>query len=139
MANVKDTGRIAAKWARVTPQRSEDYTLGVQQPRTPWAAAAAAANDRYKSGVTEAANANRFQKGVTAAGDQKWQQKSLAKGPARFAEGVALSGPDYQAAVQPYIDTIAATALPPRGPKGDPRNLARVAAIASALRKRKTG
>jgi hypothetical protein len=139
MANVKDTGRIAAKWARVTPQRSEDYMLGVQQPRTPWAQAAKAAEDRYKSGVTEAANRGAFGKGVTAAGDQKWQQKSLAKGPSRFAEGVALSGPDYQAGVQPYIDTIAATVLPPRGPKGDPRNLQRVAAIATALRKRKTG
>lgn len=139
MAAVKSTDRIAAKWARVTPQRTEDYTQGIQQPRAPWAASAAAANDRYKAGVTEAASANRYQKGVNAAGDQRWQQKSLAKGPSRFAEGVAMSGPDYQAAVQPYIDVIASTALPPRGPKGDPRNLLRVAAIATALRKKKTG
>lgn len=139
MAAVKSTDRIAAKWARVTPQRTEDYSAGVQQPRTPWAAAAAAANDRYKAGVTEAASQNRFVKGINAAGDARWQQKALAKGPSRFAEGVAMSGPDYQAAVQPYIDTIASTQLPPRGPKGDPRNLLRVAAISTALRKRKTG
>lgn len=139
MANVKSPDRVASKWARVTPQRTEDYSQGVQQPRTPWAAAATAANDRYKAGVTEAANANRFAKGIAAAGDARWSQKSLSKGPSRFAEGVALSGPDYQAGVQPYLDVIASVQLPPRGPKGDPRNLQRVAAIATALRKRKTG
>lgn len=139
MANVKSPDRIAAKWARVTPQRTEDYTLGVQQPRAPWAASSQAAGERYKVAVTEAANAGRYGKGVAAAGDATWSQKTLAKGPARFAEGVALSGPDYQAGVQPYIDTIAATPLPPRYPKGDPRNLDRVKAIAVALRKRKTG
>jgi hypothetical protein len=139
MANIKSGDRVAAKWARVTPQRSQDYQEGVQQPRTPWAAAATAANERYKQGVTEAAAQNRFVKGIAAAGDARWSQKSLAKGPSRFSEGVAMSGPDYQQGVQPYLDTIAATQLPPRGPKGDPRNLQRVAAIATALRKRKTG
>lgn len=139
MAAVKSADRVSAKWARVTPQRAQDYTEGVQQPRTPWAAAAAAANDRYKAGVAEAANANRFQKGVAAAGDATWARKSLAKGPTRFAEGVAISTPDYQAGVQPYLDAIAAVQLPPRGPKGSPANIQRVAAIAAALRKRKTG
>lgn len=139
MAAVKSTASVAEKWARVTPQRAQDYELGIKSPRTPWAAAAAASNDRYKAGVAEAANANRYQKGVNAAGDQRWQSKSLAKGPSRFAEGVGLSGPDYQAAVGPYLDVIAATVLPPRGPKGSPANLQRVAAIATALRKKKTG
>jgi len=139
MANMKSADAVAEKWARVTPQRAQDYTDGVKSPRTPWAAASAGANDRYKAGVTEAAAANRYQKGVNAAGDQAWQTKTLAKGPARFAEGVALSGPDYQAAVKPYLDVIAATQLPPRGPKGSPQNLQRVAAIATALRKKKTG
>ena len=41
--------------------------------------------------------------------------------------------------MQPYLETIAATQLPPRFAKGDPRNVQRVAAIAAALRKRKTG
>lgn len=139
MAAVKSADRVAGKWSRVTPMRQQDYTEGVQSPRTPWAAAAAAANDRYKAGVQEAATANRFQRGVQAAGDQRWQSKSLSKGPGRFAEGVSISGPDYQAAVQPYLDTIAATQLPQRFPAGDPRNLERVRAIAMALRKKRTG
>ena len=139
MPAVKSTGAVAEKWARVTPQRSEDYKLGVSQPRTPWAAASKAGEERYKAGVTEAITRGAFGKGVTAAGDAKWQQKALAKGPTRFAEGVALSGPDYQAAISPYLDTIAATVLPPRFAKGDPRNVERVRVLAVALRKRKTG
>lgn len=139
MPAVKSTGSVAEKWARVTPQRQQDYQAGIQAPRTPWAAATKAGEERYKAGVNEAIARGAFGKGVTAAGDQKWQSKSLAKGPTRFAEGVALSAPDYQAAVAPYLDVIAATTLPPRYAKGDPRNVERVKVISAALRKRKTG
>lgn len=139
MAGVKSGAAVAEKWARVTPQRAPDYQAGVQAPRTPWAQAATAAAERYKAGVTEAAQQNRYSRGITAAGDQRWQTKALAKGPSRFAEGVSMSAPDYQAGVQPYLDTIAATTLPPRFAKGDPRNIERVRVLAQALRKRKTG
>lgn len=139
MAAVKSGASVAEKWARVTPQRSEDYKLGIQNPRTPWAASSAAANERYKTGVQESIARNGYTKGVAAAGDQKWQSKSLAKGPSRFAEGVAISAPEYQAAVQPYLDTIASTVLPARFAKGDPRNIERVRTLAMALRKKKTG
>lgn len=139
MANVKPSASVSEKWARVTPQRQQDYQTGVQNPRTPWAAATKAGEERYKAGVMEAAQRGAFGKGVTAAGDQKWQQKAMAKGPTRFAEGVAISAPDYQAAVTPYLDVIASTQLPPRFAKGDPRNVERVKVISAALRKRKTG
>lgn len=139
MAAVKQGAAVAAKWSRVSSQRTEDYQSGVASPRTPWAAATAAAEDRYKQGVQEAAGRGAFGKGVRAAGDARWSQKSQAKGPTRYAEGVQLSGPDYAAGVQPYLDTIAATQLPPRYPKGDPRNVERVRVLSQALRKRKTG
>lgn len=139
MPAVKSGSATAAKWSRVSAQRTEDYQQGVAAPRTPWAAATAAAEERYKQGVTEAAGRGAFGKGVRAAGDARWSQKAQAKGPARYAEGVQMSGPDYAAGVQPYLDTIAATTLPPRYPKGDPRNVQRVAVLSAALRKRKTG
>jgi hypothetical protein len=139
MAGTKSGAQTAEKWARVTPMRSEDYKIGVQNPRAPWAASSTAAQDRYKAGVTEAANRGAYGKGIAAAGDQKWQRKSAEKGPQRFAEGVALSTGDYQTGVQPYLDVIAATQLPPRYPKGDPRNVERVRVLSAALRKRKTG
>lgn len=139
MPAVKSGASVNAKWSRVAAQRTEDYQMGVAAPRVPWAAAAKAAEDRYKAGVTEAANRGAFGKGVTAAGDARWQSKATAKGPTRFAEGVQLSGADYAAGVQPYLDAIAATTLPPRYPKGDPRNVERVRVMSAALRKRKTG
>jgi len=139
MAATKTGAATAEKWSRVTPARQEDYKIGVMNPRAPWAASATAANDRYKTGVTEAAGRNAYTKGIAAAGDQKWQRKSAEKGPQRFAEGVALSTGDYQAGVQPYLDVINSTQLPPRFQKGDPRNVERVRVLAAALRKRKTG
>ena len=139
MAGVKSGAAVSEKWARVTPQRTEDYKLGIQNPRTPWASAATAASERYKTGVQESIGRNGYSKGVAAAGDQKWAAKSLAKGPSRFAEGVAISAPEYQQAMQPFLDTIASTQLPARFAKGDPRNIERVRVLAMALRKKKTG
>jgi hypothetical protein len=139
MAEIKDTSRIAAKWARVAPQRQQDYADGVNQPRRDWAAAAAAAQDTHTAAMQRAATNKSFSKGVRSAGTAKWQSRAAAKGPNRFAEGVAIAQPDYQAAVQPYFDTIARTTLPPRFPKGDPRNLERTKVIAAALSAKKMG
>lgn len=139
MANIKPTDRIAEKWARVTPQRTQDYTDGIESPRRPWAEATAAAEETYKQGVTQAANKGRFAKGVRATGNDGWQRRTREKGPQRFAEGVALAQPDYAAGFAPFAATIASTTLPPRYPKGDPRNYARVQAIGTALASKRAG
>lgn len=139
MAQIKPVEAIAAKWARVTPQRVDDFQQGVQSPRRDWATAASAANDTYKTAVTAAANAGRFATGVTKAGSAKWSSKTLSKGPSRFAQGVAEAGPDYAQGFAPYAQTIAGTTLPPRFAKGDPRNIERVTAIAKALNMRRIG
>lgn len=139
MPRIKDVGAIALKWSQVTPQRTDQYTAGVQSPRVPWAQATTAAAETYKTAVTQAANNGSFAKGVAKAGDQTWQSKTVAKGPARFAEGVASAAPDYQAGFAPYAAVIAATNLPPRFPKGDPRNITRVATMAAALNAKRTG
>ena len=139
MASIKDTTAIAEKWARVTPGRSGEYLAGVKNPRVPWSTATAAAADNWKLGVQQAAASNAFTKGVNAAGDETWQQGAVQKGPARFAEGVSIAQPDFQAGFQPYADVIRSTQLPPRFPAGDPRNLKRVEVLAMALRKKRTG
>jgi len=89
--------------------------------------------------MATAAAQDSFGKGVTKAGTAKWQGKALAKGPGRFAEGVMIGGDDYEKGFGPYRDEIEKTALPPRFPKRDPRNLMRVSAITTALAKKKTG
>lgn len=139
MAEVKNIGAVKEKWARVTPQRTEDYKIGVTSPRRDWATSAAAAKDAYKAGVTEAAGRGAYEKGVGEAGSAKWKEKALAKGPGRFAEGVMVGAGDYAKGMEPVLATISATTLPPKFPRGDPRNIQRVSVIATALRKMKTG
>lgn len=139
MANIKDTAAIAAKWASVTPQRVSEYQTGVQNPRASWSRNSVAANDNYKTAVTAAANAGRYAAGITKAGDQKWQQATLDKGPARFAEGVQMGQGAYQSGFAPYADVIRSTQLPQRFATGDPRNIQRVSALAAALNMKKMG
>lgn len=139
MAAIKPTSQIASKWARVTPQRAEDYRQGVQTPRVDWAQAAAGAEATWRDAVTAAAGRQAYSTGVRAAGTRKWQENAIAKGTGRFAEGVSLAADAYEAGFAPFRDVIERTTLPPRGPKGDPRNIERVRVIAQALRQAKVG
>lgn len=139
MAEIKATKDIASKWARVTPQRADDYRQGVMNPRVSWSEATAASADRYKAGIQEAIQQDRFAKGVKKAGDTRWQERAVNIGPSRFSEGVATSEARYEEGFAPYAEVIAATKLPPRYAKGDPRNLDRVKVMSQALRKKKVG
>jgi hypothetical protein len=133
MPQIPDIGVIAEKWERVTPQRTVDYEQGVRNPKVNWADATLAAEATYVEAVSQAIAEGRFGRGVRAAGTRKWQEKTIAKGPVRWSQGVRLAGVDFAAGFQPYRDLIAQIVLPPRGPKGDPRNLERVRAIDDAL------
>jgi hypothetical protein len=139
MAEIKSIDKIKEKWGRVTPLRTEDYKLGIQSPRRSWEKSATAAKESHKAAMQTAAASDAYAKGIAKAGDSKWQGKALAKGPGRFAEGVMIGTDDYGKGFQPFADEIAKTVLPPRFPKRDPRNLQRVAAIDTALGKKKTG
>ena len=139
MAEIKSSARIKEKWTRVTPMRTEDYKLGVQQPRRSWEKSAVAAKETHKAAMITAAATDAFGKGITKAGDAKWQTRALQKGPGRFAEGVMVGGDDYEKGFAPFRDEIEKTVLPPKFPRRDPRNLLRVSAIAAALGKKKTG
>jgi hypothetical protein len=139
MAEIKDIGAIQEKWGRVTPQRTEDYKLGVRSPKRDWEKSSVAAKENHKAAMVEAAAKDSFGKGCTKAGTGRWQSKALAKGPARFAEGVMVGAPDYGSGFAPYQQVIASTQLPPRFPRRDPRNIMRVTAIAAALGKAKVG
>lgn len=139
MAEIKSIAAIQEKWARVTPGRTEDYTLGIKNPKRDWAQAATAAKESHKAAMQAAATADSYAKGVNKAGTARWQDKASRKGPSRFAEGVAVGAPDYGTGFAPYADTIKATTLPVRFPKGDLRNLDRVKTISQALRKKKVG
>ncbi len=128
-----------AKWSRRTQSATEEFKQGVLAPRTDWATAAVAAAPVQHAAVQQAIADNRYAKGVQAAGSARWQSKAAGKGADRFGPGVADAQGDYARAVQPYLDVAANTTLPPRGPKGDPKNFQRVVVMATAMRNKKLG
>lgn len=129
----------AARWARRSANAAPDYQSGVETTPNSWEANTVAAHDAYKAGVIKAANEGRQLAGVKKSGQGWWKERSTKVGPQRYSEGVQQGEPTYLEGVQPYLETIAATQLPPRGPKGDPRNYDRVKVMGEALRRRKMG
>ena len=129
----KGVDRSAAKWTENTSNATGSYQDGVQNPKADWATATKAAEPNYKAGVAKAAADGSFGKGVQRVGTAKQQQNSLTKGVSRFAQGVAGAASDYAEGMAPYIDVLERTQLPPRGPKGDIKNIKRVEMIATAL------
>lgn len=133
MAAIKSMDRITEKWKRVAAGAGEEYRVGIENPRTDWATATKAAEPQYEAGITASIGRKAFGKGVTKAGTSHWQTMALAKGPGRWSEGINLSGDAYRAGFEPYARVIAGLILPPRGRKGDPKNIQRVAKVAEAL------
>lgn len=139
MAEIKSLASIRDKYARVTPQRQEDYAAGVLAPRRDWADAASGGNAAWKAGLQSAITRDAFVKGVRKTGTAHWQSKAATLGAERWGPGVLAGVDAYEAGFGPYRETIEATKLPARYPTGDPRNYERVKAIGEALRKKKVG
>jgi hypothetical protein len=134
MAAIKEISESSEKWVRRASVAAPDYARGVENPRRKWSDSTIKAAANYKQSVVAAANAGRFEKGVAAVGEDKWKSNALEKGPNRFTEGVTLSRDEWEKGFKPFNDTIKALTLPPRGAKGSPQNLQRVAVIAQAFR-----
>lgn len=139
MATIRSAGKIAEKWARVTPQRAQDYEEGVNNPKKDWAANTKAAESNYEAGVQQSIRDKRFGKGVTKAGTEKWKEGATTKGVQRFGPGVAMAEGAYEEGFSPYREVIEKLTLPKRYPKGDPRNFERVKAVGVALHNKKIG
>lgn len=136
---IKSASEIAAKYARVTPGRTEDFEQGIEDTSPDdYEKPTLAAEGNYEQGVTQAIARKAFGKGVTGSGE-KWKEKALDEGPSRFMTATGKSADEFAEGYAPYRDTIANLTLPPRGPTGDPKNIRRVEAVATALRKKKTG
>lgn len=131
--DTKSLGDIVAKWTSVTPQRASFFTAGVARtPVEKFQTNASAAAPNYAAGVQQAIADNRFATRVATAGT-RWKNRVADVGGGRFSEGVSKGGPAYQAGFGPFLNTLQGLTLAPRGPRGDPRNIQRVAEIATAL------
>lgn len=116
---------------------TDSYVAGAQNPRQDWQKATQAGEVNWKLGINSAIAKGSFGKGVAKAGNAAWLDGVVNKGAQRFASGVALAQTKYENGIKDYLDTISGLNLPPRGPKGDPNNIARVTMIAKALHDKK--
>ncbi|TXH51707.1 MAG: hypothetical protein E6Q97_17775 [Desulfurellales bacterium] len=127
------------KWNRRTAAASADYKAGVENSPNNWEQNTVAAAAAHKAGTEAALREGRFEKGVKKSGGNYYKMRAATIGADRFSSGVEAGKANYEEGVKPYLETIASTNLPPRGPKGDPRNYDRVKVMGEALRKKKIG
>ena len=137
MPAIKPVSESADKWVKRAGAASADYARGVANPRRSWEEATLEAEGAQEAGVTEAITNKSFAKGVRNAGNAKWQRKATDVGAPRFGPGVAAAKSDYEQGFAPFANVIQGITLPPRGPKGDPRNFERVKIIGDALHEAK--
>jgi len=136
---VKDAATVAQKWATRAGAAAGDYAAGVNGTTKDWASDTAASAGAWAAGVNAATANGSFAKGVNAAGTAKWKAKAANVGAQRYPQGVGAAKPYYQTGITAVLQVLSGITLPARGPKGDPGNLNRVAIVAQALRKMKTG
>ena len=136
---VTDAATAARKFATRGAAAGQDYANGVRGSGQRWQQGATAGEQNYAQGVNEAIAQGRFKKGVMEAGPGKFEERASTVGAQRFPQGIQNAEQAWAQGTAPYLQVIAGANLPPRGPKGDPRNQQRSAVMAELLRKRKVG
>lgn len=136
---IKDTASIAQKFVTRAGAAAGDYKDGVTAAGADWEANAKASAANYDAGTQAAIADKRFEKGIAKAGSAKYTTRASTLGAQRFPGGVQASQGDYAKGAEPYLSALKGMTLPPRGPKGDPRNFQRSQAVAETLRKIKLG
>jgi len=126
------------EWKNRATSAAPDYQFGVSNPLNDWQANALAAKDAWRAGVTDAAGRDAYAKGVAKKPTAFWQKRTLDLGVARYPDGVSKSVDVYESEWKPYYDALSKIELPPRGARGDPKNLERVRVIVTTLRSVKT-
>jgi hypothetical protein len=135
MPSIRDLQSSGDKWSRVVQTRAQDYADGVANPRVDWKTATAAASAAYQTGVQQALTAKSWDKGIARVGTSGWQAATMAKGPGRWQQGIALGVDAYTQGFAPFHAAIKSTALPVRGPAGSAANYDRARIMGEALHK----
>lgn len=117
-----------AKWASVTPTRSQYYQAAVAAAGPRWQTAVDGSQNNWAQGVSQAMTDNRYQTGVSGRGGV-YATKAANVGTGRWQTGVGQGATAYEQGVAPIFSALAGANLPPRMAKGNPGNLARVQAV----------
>lgn len=134
MAGRKSIQDALQKWQSRTQGAGQFYSQGIQQSRD-WAANAVAAGPARDQGLQQAMADGRIDRGIQRVGTAGWRQKTLAKGPQAWQQGVAQAGNAYAAGMARTYQMLdagdAAIASMPRG--GFANNMARMTAYLQAV------
>ena len=136
---VPPASEIAAKWVRVTSERTDDYESGVRNPLHDWEKETSDAENRYEAGVKAGILRKAFGKGVKKCGTAVPKAKTILKGIPIWAERVRLAESEMRTGMEPVVRVLEGLKLPQKYETGDPRNCKRVEAVQQALHKLKTG
>lgn len=136
---MKSAQQSAEKYASRASAASGDYVQGAQTTSKDQSAAAIAAAGIYAQATQQAITDGRYARGLQKAGKSKWLAGVTGKGGNRYGEGVSQAAPAYATESARFDSARSAADALPRGIKGSPQNLARVAAVVSAQIKAKTG
>ena|SRR3990167_1729897 len=133
---MKTASQSVAKWQTRTSSAAEFYGKGATETDKDQAQRAIAAKEVYKQALTASFGRDAYAKGLSKSGKQGWLTGVIQKGIANFQTGVTsdVAGTKYATNSAKYDTARGAANSLPRGPRGSAQNLARVAAVANALR-----
>lgn len=132
MARVMPTAAAAAeKWKAQTSAAGTTWAAGIDSVQVAPGIAAAAAQDRYLSGVNS--NASKWARNTAAVPLQTWKDTSKTKGASRLASGAQAGMAKYQTQIQRVLDAEKSiiAGLPARGTVAE--NIARSSAFQLAM------
>lgn len=113
--NMASASDAATRWQQNFGAAGPRWAAGIQAVTVAPGQAAAAASDRYLTGVQ--ANVQKFAAKVAAVPLGTWQQVSIQKGQGRLASGAQAGMPKYEAAIAKVLaaEKSIIASLPPRG------------------------
>jgi len=130
---VKSVSISQQKYVTNTANAVPAYKAGIASPKTSQSAAAIAAIPTWQQAVSSPSAAAAMKSGLTTAGDSTWAANATNIGASRYPQGTAAGASKWSTNVQPYLQVIANTTLPPKGIKGAAQNYQRVQAVGTAL------
>lgn len=129
---MKSAQQSSAKYASRASAAAGDYVEGARTTSKDQAAAAIAASGIYAQATQAAITDGRYARGLQKSGKAKWLKGVTDVGGGRYGEGVAAAAGDYATESARFDAARGAASSLPRGIKGSPQNLQRVAAVVSA-------
>lgn len=131
---MKSASSVASKFAERAAAASPDYVKGSQETNKDQAALAIAGKANWVAGLQNAQSKGLYEKGLQKSGKSGWLEGVTKKGADRFAGGVMTAAQKYAENSGRFDSARNAASGTPRGPKGAPQNLQRVAVVSTALR-----